>query len=168
MNSDTPTKMNPGPSSFPFVGIGASAGGLDALKRFLSVLPVDFGFALVLIQHVSPKHKGLLSNLLSARLPSLIIQEISDGLKAQPGRLYVSPPGRNVHLWKSFFQTNVPAGGRIHQPIDGFLSSLAKDAGDRSIAVIFSGSGDRRGLRLPGCPERGRQGIRSGSKVREI
>jgi len=134
------TKINPG-VPFPIVGLGASAGGLDSLQRFLSVLPIDFGFALVFIQHLSSKHKSLLSELLSARRPSLVIQEIFDGLKAQHGRLYLSPPGKEVRLRNGFFQTTVHIEGLIHLPIDEFLTSLAEDAGDRSIAVIFSGAG---------------------------
>jgi two-component system, chemotaxis family, CheB/CheR fusion protein len=141
MNADPPlTKMNPGPP-FPIIGIGASAGGLDALQRFLSVLPKNFDFALIFIQHLSSRHKSLLQELLSARLPSLVIQETSDGLKAQPGRLYLSPPGKEVRLRKGLFQTTVHTEGLIHLPIDEFLTSLAEDAGDRSIAVIFSGAG---------------------------
>ena len=127
--------------SFLIVGIGASAGGLDPFQRFLSALPRDFDFALVFIQHLSSKHKSLLQELLSARLPSLVIQEISDGLKIQPGRLYLAPPGREVRLRNGLFQTTVHPEGLIHLPIDEFLSSLAEDAGERSIAVIFSGAG---------------------------
>jgi two-component system, chemotaxis family, CheB/CheR fusion protein len=137
---NTLTKMN-SDTSYPFVGIGASAGGLDALQRFLSVLPKNFDFALIFIQHLSSQHKSLLQELLSARLPSLVIQEISDGLKAQIGRLYLSPPGKEVRLRKGLFQTTVHTEGLIHLPIDEFLTSLAADAGDRSIAVIFSGAG---------------------------
>jgi two-component system CheB/CheR fusion protein len=127
--------------SFLIAGIGASAGGLEALQRFLSALPRDFGFALVFVQHLSSKHKSLLPELLSARIPSLVIQEISDGLKAQPGRLYLSPPGKEIRLRNGLFQTTVHPEGLIHLPIDEFFSSLAEDAGDRSIAVIFSGAG---------------------------
>jgi len=127
--------------SFLIVGIGASAGGLDALQRFIAVLPKDFDFALVFIQHLSAKHKSLLPELLSARRPSLVIQEITDGLKIQAGRLYLAPPGREVRLRNSFFQTTVHTEGLIHLAIDEFLSSLAEDAGERSIAVIFSGAG---------------------------
>ena len=127
--------------SLLIVGIGASAGGLDALQRFLAVLPKDFDFALVFIQHLSAKHKSLLPELLSARRPSLVIQEISDGLKIQAGRLYLAPPGREVRLRNSFFQTTVHTEGLIHLSIDEFLSSLAEDAGERSIAVILSGAG---------------------------
>ncbi|HUI45973.1 MAG TPA: PAS domain S-box protein [Nitrospirota bacterium] len=141
MKSDkTGAKMKLGPS-FPIVGIGASAGGLNALHRFLAVLPQDFGFALVFIQHLSPKHKSLLQELLSVRRPSLVIQQISDGLKILPGRLYLAPPGREVRLRNGLFQTTVHPEGLIHLSIDEFFSSLAKDAGARSIAVIFSGAG---------------------------
>ncbi len=139
MNSMTPPD-NPG-KDFLIVGIGASAGGLEALQRFLSALPKDFGFALVFIQHLSAKHKSLLPELLSARIPSLVIQEISNGLKAQPGRLYLSPPGREVRLRNGLFQTTTHPEGLLHLPIDEFFTSLAEDAGDRSIAVIFSGAG---------------------------
>jgi len=135
------TEQNSSMPAYPIVGIGASAGGLDALQRFLGELPADFGFALVFIQHLSAKHKSLLHELLSARRPSLVIQEISDGLKAQPGRLYLSPPGKEVRLRNGLFQITVHPEGLIHLPIDEFLSSLAEDAAERSIAVIFSGAG---------------------------
>jgi two-component system CheB/CheR fusion protein len=127
--------------SFLIVGIGASAGGLNALQRFIAELPADFGFALVFIQHLSSKHKSLLSELLSARRPSLVIQQISDGLKIEPGRLYLAPPGREVRLRNSLFQTTVHPEGLIHLPIDEFLTSLAEDVAERSIAAIFSGAG---------------------------
>jgi two-component system CheB/CheR fusion protein len=127
--------------SFPVVGIGASAGGFDSLQRFLSVLPPDFGFSLVFIQHLSSKHKSLLPELLAAKRPSLVIQEISDGLKAEPGRLYLSPPAREIRLQKGIFRTTTHPEGLIHLPIDEFLSSLAEDAAERAIAVIFSGAG---------------------------
>ena len=135
------TEQNSSKPVYSIVGIGASAGGLDAIQRFLAKLPQDFGFALVFIQHLSAKHKSLLQELLSARRPSLVIQQISDGLKIQPGRLYLAPPGREVRLQNGLFQTTAHPEGLIHLPIDEFLSSLAEDSGERSIAVIFSGAG---------------------------
>jgi two-component system CheB/CheR fusion protein len=135
------TEQNSSKPVYPIVGIGASAGGLDAIQRFLAKLPQDFGFAIVFIQHLSAKHKSLLHELLSARRPSLVIQQISDGLKIQPGRLYLAPPGREVRLQNGLFQTTAHPEGLIHLPIDEFLSSLAEDAAERSIAVILSGAG---------------------------
>ncbi len=135
------TGQNSPKQTYPIAGIGASAGGLDALQRFLAALPQDFGFALVFIQHLSAKHKSLLQELLSAKRPSLVIQQISDGLKIQPGRLYLASPGREVRLRNGLFQTTVHPEGLIHFPIDEFFGSLAEDAAERSIAVIFSGAG---------------------------
>ncbi len=127
--------------SFLVVGIGASAGGLDALQRLLAQLPRDFTFALVFIQHLSKNHRNLLPELLSTRHPSLVIQQITDGLKIQPGRLYLAPPGSEVRLRSGFFRTTVHPEGLLHLPIDEFLTSLAEDAGGRSLAVILSGAG---------------------------
>ena len=126
---------------FPIVGIGASAGGLEALQRFLDALPTEFNFALVFIQHLSSKHKSLLQEILSAKRPSLVIQEISDSLKVQAGRLYLAPPGKEVRLRNGLFQTTKHPEGLIHLPIDEFLASLAEDGGEQAIAVIFSGAG---------------------------
>src|SRR5574337_989094 len=120
--------------SFLVVGIGASAGGLEALQRFLSALPKDFDFALVFIQHLSAKHKSLLSELLSAKAPSLAIQEISEGLKALPGKLYLAPPGKEIRIREGFFELTIHPEGLIHLPIDEFLASLADDAAERAIA----------------------------------
>ena len=89
---------------FPIVGIGASAGGLDSLVRFLSALPDEFGFALVFMQHLSPAHKSLLPELLSSRKSALIIEEASDGLEILPGRLYLCPPAQEVRIEKGVFR----------------------------------------------------------------
>ena len=98
----------PGPDNpdrpFPIVGIGASAGGLDSLVRFLSALPDEFGFALVFMQHLSPAHKNLLPELLSARKPALIIEEVSDGIEILPGKLYLCPPAQEVGIEKGTFR----------------------------------------------------------------
>ena len=128
-------------NDFLIAGIGASAGGLDALQRLLASLPRDFGFALVFIQHLSGRHKDILQELLGNRYPSLVIQQISDGLKIQPGRLYLAPPGKEVRAENGFFLTTAHPEGLIHLPIDEFLASLAGDAGDRAVAVILSGAG---------------------------
>ncbi len=100
-------------NSFLIVGIGASAGGLEPLQRFLSAVPKDFDYALVFIQHLSSKHKSLLPELLASRIPSLAIQEISDGLKALPGRLYLCPPGKEVRIRDGFFSLTVHQEGLI-------------------------------------------------------
>jgi two-component system CheB/CheR fusion protein len=126
---------------FPIVGIGASAGGLNSLQCFLGALPSGFGFAIVFMQHLSPKHKSLLPELLRNRRPGLDINEITDGMGVLPGKLFLCPPGKEIKIMKSTFHVSVPSEEHFHLPIDEFFSSLAEEAGERVIAVIFSGAG---------------------------
>jgi two-component system CheB/CheR fusion protein len=126
---------------FPIVGIGASAGGLDAFKRFLAELPQEFGFAVVFIQHLLAKRKSLLPDLLRHRKPDIEINEISDGMEILPGRIYVSPPGKEIRIQKWNFQVNARRKTHLCLPVDDFFESLAEEAGERAIAVILSGAG---------------------------
>jgi two-component system CheB/CheR fusion protein len=126
---------------FPIVCIGASAGGLNSLQCFTGILPKKFGFAVVFMQHLSPKHKSLLPELLRNRRPGLDINEISDGMEVLPGKLYLCPPGKEIRIVKTAFRVSAPSGEHFHLPIDEFFSSLAEEAGERVIAVIFSGAG---------------------------
>jgi two-component system CheB/CheR fusion protein len=128
-------------AGFPIVGIGASAGGLNALHCFIGVLPKKFGFAVVFLQHLSPKHKSLLPELLHNRRPDIPIQEISDSVKILPGKIYLCPPGKEVSLQKGVFHVVPLSKDHLHLPIDEFFASLAEEAGERAIGVIFSGAG---------------------------
>jgi len=119
----------------------------------LSPLPKKFGFALVFIQHLSARHKSLLPELLRSRIPDLELAEVADGRKVHPGRLYLAPPGKVVHLRKGTFQVTPPEdAGHVHFPIDEFFISLAGEAGEKAIAVILSGPGTDgvRGLQAVG------------------
>ena len=135
----------PGPdnpdNTFPIVGIGASAGGLNSLVGFLSALPDEFGFALVFMQHLSPSHKSLLPDLLSSRKAALIIEEVSEGLEILPGKLYLCPPAQEVRIENGAFRVTPQSRKHIHLPIDELFISLAEYAVERAIAVIFSGAG---------------------------
>jgi len=126
---------------FPIVIIGASAGGLSPFERFLSVLPSKFGFALVFMQHLSPRHKNLLPELLRSRVPGLKIEEVSEGLAMLPGILYLCPPAREVRIEKGSFRVTSRPRQHTHLPIDELLISLSEDAPERAIAVILSGAG---------------------------
>jgi PAS domain S-box-containing protein len=127
---------------FPIVAIGASAGGFEALERFLSALPENFDLALVFIQRFSPKHRGLIPQLLlTSGKPGLVIEDASDGLEVCPGRLYLCPPAAAVTIGQGVFRVSPRDDDRRHHPVDEFLESLAADMGERSIAVILSGSG---------------------------
>ncbi len=127
---------------FPIVGIGASAGGLYSLECFLTALPKDFGFAIVFLQHLSAMHRSLLPELLNKQLPDLEIHEISEGMEVLPGRLYLGTPGRDFLIRGGTFHESTAREERVHLPIDEFLVSLAEDARERAIAVIFSGAGN--------------------------
>lgn len=132
---------NSSSKSFPIVGIGASAGGLDAFKQFLAELPQEFGFAVVFIQHLLAKQKSLLPDLLRSGKPDIEINEISDAMEILPGRIYLSPPGKDIRIQKGDFHVTPRRGAHLCLPVDDFLESLAEDAGEQAIAVILSGAG---------------------------
>jgi two-component system, chemotaxis family, CheB/CheR fusion protein len=130
------------------VGIGASAGGLEALESFFDALPPDTGLAFVVVQHLSPDFKSLMQELLS-RHTSMAVHRVQEGLEIEPNSVYLIPAKAEM----------IVAGGRLHlterdaseglaMPIDVFLRSLAQDAGRQAVAVILSGTGSdgSRGL----------------------
>jgi PAS domain S-box-containing protein len=136
-----PGEENSSPATFPIVGIGASAGGLDAFKRFMAELPQKFDFAIVFIQHLLAKQKSLLPGLLRSRKPDIEINEITDGMEILPGRIYLSPPGKDIRIQKGTFLVAERRKVHLCLPIDDFFESLADEAGERSIAIILSGAG---------------------------
>lgn len=123
------------------VGIGASAGGLDAFTRLLRELPSDTGLAYVIVQHLSPDHESMLPELLgrAARIP---ITQAVDGLAVERDHAYVIPPNTTMRLADGHLTLATrPAGGGTHFSIDTFLSSLAEVHGAQTMAVILSGAG---------------------------
>jgi two-component system CheB/CheR fusion protein len=128
-------------SLFPIVGIGASAGGLNAFQCFLAALPKEFGFVVVFMQHLSPKDKSLLPELSRKRRPDIDIREISDGLKVLSGKVYLCPSGKKVRIQEESFHVSLPSEDQVHLSLDDFFIALAEEAGERAIAVIFSGAG---------------------------
>lgn len=134
---------------FSVVGIGTSAGGLEALQGFFSTMPSDNGMAFVIIQHLDPTRKSQMSNILQKHT-QMMVSEIKDGMKVVRNRVYINPPNRDVALIQNTFQLLKPPNGqRLSLPIDSFFRSLAEDQRDRSIGVILSGSGSdgSQGLR---------------------
>ena len=126
--------------NFPVVGIGASAGGLEAVTALLKHLPVDTGMAFVLVQHLAPTHESMLTELL-ARETSMPVLEITNGMSVEPNHFYVIPPNTNLGLLHGTLHL-MPRGDEKgqHLPIDFFLRSLAKEMSSRAIGVILSGS----------------------------
>ena len=141
MEPDKTKEENKSDTRFPIVGIGASAGGLHSLDCFLEALPKDFDFAVVFIQHLSPTHKSLMPEILRQKWRDLEFIEIEDGLQLLPGRIYLCPPAIEVRIHKGAFRVIARSDEHIHFPIDEFLVSLAEDADERAVAVIFSGAG---------------------------
>ena len=126
--------------SFPIVGIGASAGGLEAFTLLLQNLPSDLHMALVLIQHLDPTYKSLLTELLS-RTTKLAVEEVTDGTRVKPGHVYVIPPNTTMTISRHVLHLNPRVeADRRHTPIDIFLESLAQDQKSRAIGIILSGT----------------------------
>jgi two-component system CheB/CheR fusion protein len=127
-------------SPFPVVGIGASAGGLEPVKRLLRALPADTGMAFVLIQHLDPTHSSMLTEILS-RATSMPVSEVTDRMAVEPNRVYVIPPGTDMEIQQGILRLSPRSETRgQHRAIDHFLRSLAEDKGDKTIGVILSGS----------------------------
>ncbi|MCJ2087404.1 PAS domain-containing protein [Methylobacterium sp. E-005] len=129
---------------FPIVGIGASAGGIEAMRSFFAGLPKPFGAAVIVITHLSPDRESLLPEVL-ARFTTLPVEAAKDATPVQPDRVYVMPPGVmfGIHQGRLTL-TSLQPGSRETKPIDVFLTALALDQGERAVAVILSG-GDSDG-----------------------
>src|SRR5438552_4144516 len=139
---------------FPIVGIGASAGGLEALEAFLKHVPRATGMAFVVVQHLDPKHKGMLPELLQ-RATSMPVAQAQDGIEVEPDHVYVIPPDRDMsvlHGRLHLLPKPTPRG--LNLPIDFFFRSLAEDQQERSIGVILSGMGSDGTLGLRAIKEK--------------
>ena len=121
------------------VGIGASAGGLEAFSKLLAALPLDTGMAFVLVQHLDPTHESLLTALLG-RTTGLKVTEIIDGLRVEANHVFVIPPNANLSIKDGVLRLSSRAVRGSHCSIDDFLGSLALDLGHRAIAVVLSGT----------------------------
>jgi two-component system, chemotaxis family, CheB/CheR fusion protein len=125
---------------FPVVGIGASAGGLEAFRQLLDQLPEKTGMAFVLVQHLDPTHGSALKEILS-RSTKIPVTEVMDGVAIEPDHIYVIPANTNMSIQDGMLRL----GARVlvqgqHMPINNFLNSLATERGDQAISVILSGT----------------------------
>ena len=125
---------------FPIVGIGASAGGLEAFGELIRSLPVDTGMAFVLLQHLRQDAKSMLSEIL-ARESSMPVVEASDGLSVEPNHIYIIPAAADLEIIGGKLVLVPRTGELVHLPIDRFFASLAADAGERAVGVVLSGAG---------------------------
>jgi len=126
---------------FPIVGIGASAGGLDAFKKFFSTLPAESGMAFVLIQHLDPTRDSLTAELVGTYTRMRVVQA-EDGMRVEANRVYVIPPNAYLSIHERTLQLSAPTAPRsLRMAVDFFLRSLAADQHENAIGVILSGTG---------------------------
>jgi len=133
----------PSSANFPIVGIGASAGGLTALEAFFSAMPADAnpGMAFVLVQHLSPDHKSILTEIIQ-RYTRMQVFEVEDGVRVQANCAYIIPPNRDMAFLNGALQLLEPVEPRGHRlPIDFLFRSMAIDQHERAIAIVLSGTG---------------------------
>jgi two-component system CheB/CheR fusion protein len=128
-------------TTFPIVGIGASAGGLEAFEQFFRTIPSDSGMAFVLVPHLDPNHASLLTDILQ-RTTTMPVIEALDQIPVQPNHVYIIPPNRDMEILHGELQLSVPTTPRGHRlPIDSFLRSLAEDQQEKAIGIVLSGTG---------------------------
>jgi two-component system, chemotaxis family, CheB/CheR fusion protein len=144
---------------FPIIGIGASAGGLEAFEQFFTNMPPDTGMAFVLIQHLDPTHKSILTELVQ-RFTRMKVLEVQDGVTAEPNNVYIIPPNSylailhgKIHL----MEPTAPPG--LRTPIDFFFRSLAEDQKDKGICIVLSGTGTEGALGLRAIKGEGGMGM---------
>lgn len=160
-------------TSHYLIGVGASAGGLEAIKQLITQIPEGFGHSLVVIQHISPDHESLMPEIL-ARETALTVIEVADNMPVEPGHIYLIPPKSNVVIQGTQDDTSPPLGDPgemtlepglrfslvkpqprplLNLPIDLFFQSLAEAVGDRSIAIVLSGTGSDGSVGLKAIKE---------------
>src|ERR1019366_1112440 len=140
--------------AFPIVGIGASAGGLEALELFLENVPAGCGMAFVIVQHLDPTSKGFMSELLQ-RASGLRVIQVKDRTKVQPDCVYVIPPNKDMSILHGVLHLLAPTSPRgLRLPIDFFFRSLALDQQEHSVGVILSGMGSDGTLGLRAIKEK--------------
>ena len=134
---------------FPIVGVGASAGGLEALREMFGGFDGDTGMAFVVVQHLDPTHESLMAELIGRCTP-MTVRQASGGEKIAANHIYVIPPGYGLALEDGVLElTEFKDPRGMRRPIDDFFESLAEDQGSRAACVILSGTGadGSRGLR---------------------
>jgi two-component system CheB/CheR fusion protein len=153
-------RRKPKDSSFFIVGIGASAGGLAAFKEFLENLPSSTGMAFVIVQHLSPTHESMLSDILrrSTKMP---VEEIKNKTRVEPNHVYIIPPDTHLSIQSQVLLLHPRDNEHFFLPIDSFFKSLAKDQRENAISIVLSGTGSdgaegaKIGRRNLVCPKSG-------------
>ncbi len=123
------------------VGIGASAGGLEALRTFFQAMPAPCGMAFVVVTHLAPDHESMLADILS-QATALTVETATDGVEVEDDHVYVLPPGHGLTIEdRRLSLTPLPHARGIPIPIDPFFWSLAEDQRERAVCIVMSGAG---------------------------
>ena len=132
----------------PVVGIGASAGGLEALEKFFSNMPFDSGMAFVIVMHFNPTSKSMMVDILKRHTKMEVYQAV-DGIKIQPNCMYIIPPNKDMAILHGALQLLEPTVSKgIRHPIDIFFRSLSEDFKEKAICIVLSGTGTEGTLGL--------------------
>ncbi|MEQ1655965.1 MAG: chemotaxis protein CheB, partial [Nitrospira sp.] len=135
------TALLPEPPGFLIVGVGASAGGLEAMEEFFRHMPPGSGMAFVVVSHQHAGHVSLLPSLLG-KCTAMPVAEATDGMQVQPDRVYLAPGGTNMAvLHGTLHCMESPSQERVPLPIDYFFRSLAEDQKQRAVGIVLSGTG---------------------------
>ena len=141
--------------SFHIVGIGASAGGLDAFEKFFSQMPPDSGLAYVIVSHLDPTHKSLMADLIN-NYTAMAVYQIEDQTAVEPNCVYIIPPNKDLSIFHGVLQLMEPAQPRGQRlPIDIFFRSLAEDQEENAVGIILSGTGTDGTLGVKAIKEHG-------------
>lgn len=155
INETSPTKDNEititksdEESIFPIVGIGASAGGLEALEKFFNNMPPDSGISFVIVMHFDPKAKSVMADILKSYTKMDIFQ-VEDGMKIRQNSVYIIPPNKDMAILHNVLHLYEPATIKgIRHPIDFFFRSLADDRKENAVCIVLSGTGTEGTLGL--------------------
>jgi len=123
------------------VGIGASAGGLEALEAFFGHMPPESGMAFIVVMHQPLHHVSLLPEVLG-RFTAMRVLKAADGMTIAPNSVYIAPSDMYLSMrHATLYHLEPPAGVSLHLPIDAFFRALAADQGDRAVCIVLSGTG---------------------------
>ncbi|MGB3226271.1 MAG: chemotaxis protein CheB [Desulforhopalus sp.] len=126
---------------FSIVGIGSSAGGLEALTQFFTAMPDNSGLAFVLVSHLDPQHDSMLPDLIQNKT-KMKVSQVTDNMKVAANQVYIIPPGKELSIFNSRLQLlKRKKTDGIYRPIDAFFRSLAEDRSNKAVGIILSGAG---------------------------
>jgi two-component system CheB/CheR fusion protein len=125
---------------FPIVGVGASAGGVEALEYLFKAMPPDPGMAFVIVTHLAPRRESMLPEILARDTRMSVLIAEHDQL-VRPDQIYVAPADSVLQIEKGRLRVRVIADGRERTPIDSFFASIAEDQAEYAIGIVLSGAG---------------------------